>query len=133
MLTEGSGRRALVLFTDGEDRSSQTTFAAAKEKLESTDATLFAVGLGRGATVEELKRALQDLTEANGGLVLFAEKSKDLKAVFARVVEELSHQYLLGYESTNQNRDGTWRPVRVEMTEKRYRVRARQGYRAPSK
>jgi Ca-activated chloride channel homolog len=133
MLTQGTGRRALVLFTDGEDRSSQTTFAAVKEKLESTDATLFAVGLGRGATVEELKHALQELTDANGGSVLFADKSKDLKAVFARVVEELSHQYLLGYESTNQKRDGAWRPVRVEMTDKHYRVHARQGYRAPSK
>jgi Ca-activated chloride channel homolog len=133
MLTQGTGRRALVLFTDGEDRSSQTTLAAVKEKLESTDSTLFAVGLGRGATVDELKRALQDLTEANGGSVLFAEKSRDLKGVFARVVEELSHQYLLGYESTNQKRDGTWRPVRVETTEKRYRVHARQGYRAPER
>jgi VWFA-related protein len=130
MLSQGTGRRAIVLFTDGEDRSSQTTLAAVREKLESTDATLFVVGLGRGATVEQLKKSLEDLVEANGGLVLFAEKARDLKTPFSKVLEELSNQYLLGYESTNQKRDGSWRPVKVETVDKKYRVRARQGYRA---
>jgi len=130
MLSQGTGRRAIVLFTDGEDRSSQTTLAAVREKLESTDATLFVVGLGRGATVEQLKKSLEDLVEANGGLVLFAERAKDLKTPFSKVLEELSNQYLLGYESTNDKRDGTWRAVKVETVDKKYRVRARQGYRA---
>jgi VWFA-related protein len=128
-LQEGTGRRAIVLFTDGEDRSSQTTLATVREKLESTDATLFVIGLGRGATAAELRKTLEDLVDANGGLVLFAERAKDLKTPFATILDELSHQYLLGYEPTDPTGDGAWRPIKVDMTDKNLRVRVRRGYR----
>jgi hypothetical protein len=43
----------------------------------------------------------------------------------------LSHQYLLSYASSNEARDGSWRKIHVEVTDKSLRVRHRQGYRAP--
>jgi VWFA-related protein len=133
IVSGGAGRRALVLFTDGEDRSSQTSIATVREKLESTDATLFVVGLGRGATVDRLKRGMEELVEVNGGVALFAEHAKDLRAPFGKVLAELANQYLIGYESTNPARDGSWRTIKVESTDKRHRIRTRQGYRAASK
>jgi Ca-activated chloride channel homolog len=133
LLDEESGRRAIVLFTDGEDQSSQLSLATVREKLESTDATLFVVGLGRGATAAELKKAMEELVDANGGLVLFAERAKDLKTPFAAILQELSHQYLLGYEPSSGVTDDSWRPIKVEMVDKNLRVRARRGYRLVSK
>jgi len=133
ILAEGTGRRAVVLFTDGDDRSSQATLASVEATLESSDATLYVVGLGRGATAEELRKTMEELADASGGRVLFAEKSRDLRSTFASVVAELSNQYLIGYESTNTKRDGSWRALKVEPTDKRYRIRARHGYRALAK
>lgn len=133
MLGEAAGRRAIVLFTDGEDRSSQTSLASVREKLETTDATLFVVGLGRGAVVEQLKETLSALVESNGGLVQFAERARDLKTPFTAVLEELSHQYLLGFTPPGLARDGAWHPLRIEVSNRDLRIRARQGYRAPAK
>src|SRR5204863_6151644 len=85
ILATGTGRRAIVLFTDGDDRSSQATLASIEEKLQASDATLFAVGLGRGATAEALRKTLEDLADASGGHVLFADKPKELHDTFADV------------------------------------------------
>jgi len=42
----------------------------------------------------------------------------------------LSNQYLIGYQSTNRKRDGTWREIAVDLPGSTHTVRARQGYRA---
>jgi Ca-activated chloride channel family protein len=133
LLATGTGRRAVVLFTDGDDRNSQATLASTEEKLQGSDATLFVVGLGRGASADALRKTLEDLADASGGRVLFAEKAKELREPFTAVVSELSNQYLIGFESTNRKRDGGWRTLKIETGDKRYRVRARRGYRAPAK
>lgn len=133
LVATGTGRRAVVLFTDGDDRNSQATLASTEEKLQGSDATLFVVGLGRGATADALRKTLEDLADSSGGRVLFAEKAKELREPFTAVVSELANQYLIGFESSNGKRDGGWRALKIETTDKRYRVRARQGYRAAAK
>ena len=45
------------------------------------------------------------------------------------LLDELSNQYLLGYQPTNPKRDDTWREIRVQV-DGHPNVRARQGYRA---
>jgi hypothetical protein len=64
--------------------------------------------------------------------VLFVERSDQLQAPFTEILEELSNQYIVGYESTNTKHDGGWREVKVEVPGGS-EVRARQGYRAPTK
>jgi hypothetical protein len=56
-----------------------------------------------------------------------------LRASKAEASGRLAGPYLLGFESTNTKRDGSWRALKVETVDKRYRVRARRGYRAASK
>jgi hypothetical protein len=51
-----------------------------------------------------------------------------LQRMFQEIFDDLSHQYLVGYQPTNQKRDGAWRKIRVEVGED-YTVRHRQGYR----
>ena len=126
------GRHAVVVFTDGEDRSSLTTLESVEARIKKSDATLFAVSLGRGPKVDALKAVLERLTAA-GGRTVFTEHADKLDGPFGEIVEELSNQYLLGYEPTNRRHDGTWRRITVETINKRHRVRARQGYTAESK
>lgn len=133
LLSRQQGRRSLVVFSDGEDQSSQATFAVVDRALRATDATLFMVALGRGREQADLRETLQALAEPTGGRALIAEQSSDLDEAFGELLNELTHQYLLGYESTNTAKDGAWRKLEVDVPGTNYRVRARQGYFGPVK
>ena len=131
LLSKQPGRRVLVVFSDGDDRSSHATIANDEASMRSTDTTLFMVALGRGAREAQLRSGVQRLITLSGGRGLFVEKSENLESAFAEIVEELSNQYLIGYQSTNTKRDGSWREIAVDTPEGGHTVRARQGYRAP--
>jgi Ca-activated chloride channel family protein len=128
LLSRQPGRRGLVVFSDGEDRSSQVTLAAVERALKTRDATLFSVAFGRGRESEDLRATLERLAEPSGGRVVFAERAEDLRRAFADVLLDLQHQYLLGFQSTNGKLDGTWRRLSIEVADSNYRVRAREGY-----
>jgi Ca-activated chloride channel homolog len=128
ILARHPGRRALVIFSDGDDQASQASFQDVERLVREGDATVFMVGLGRGATNSELKDRMEQLALASGGRALFVDRSDQLGAPFAAIVEELSNQYMLGFEP---KRDGKWHTIEVQVPNTRYRVRARQGYKGP--
>jgi Ca-activated chloride channel homolog len=132
-LSKQPGRRVLVVFSDGDDRSSHATIAAVEQAVRASDATLFMVALGSGVKNALLKSSIQRLVDLSGGRSLFVERSDQLDGPFAEILLELSNQYLIGYESTNTKRDGAWREIKVELPGHRHQVRARQGYNAPKK
>ena len=125
----GTGRRAVVIFTDGEDRNSHVAIAEAERQLEGSDSVVYIVGLGQGAKVPALKTIIERLAKKSGGRAFYAETAKKLDEPFGQIVDELSNQYLLGYPPTNDKKDGVWRTLRVELANKDLKVRARQGYR----
>lgn len=129
MLGSQPGRRALVLFSDGEDQSSIATLEAAIERVEASDSTVYAVGLGQATRVRQLRELLERLVRIGGGRGLFIEREDELKTAFADIVEDLSNQYLVGYQPTNQRRDGKWRELRIEVDGPGLKVRHRQGFR----
>lgn len=130
-LSQQPGRRVLVVFTDGDDRTSHATIQSVEEAVRANDATLFMVALGRGVKEAQLKSGIERLVDLSGGRALFVERSDQLEQPFSEILEELSNQYIVGYESSNPKRNGQWRAVRVELPGTPYAVRARQGYRAP--
>jgi Ca-activated chloride channel family protein len=128
LLSRQPGRRGLVVFSDGEDRSSQTTLEAVDRALKVSDATLFSVAFGRSRESADLRRTLERLAEPSGGRVVVAERAEDLRRAFGDVLQDLQHQYLLGFQSTNEKLDGTWRRLEIDVAGSDYRVRAREGY-----
>jgi Ca-activated chloride channel family protein len=133
LLSRQQGRRSLVVFSDGEDQSSQATFAVVDRALRGSDATLFMVALGRGRDQADLRETLDALAQPTGGRAIFAEKPSELDEAFAELLNELTHQYLIGFESTNPGKDGAWRRLEIDVPGTSHRVRARQGYFAPDK
>jgi VWFA-related protein len=129
MLGRQTGRKALVVFTDGEDQGSHATIHDVERKLQSSDVTLYMIGQGRGVTMEPLKRIMERLSVPTGGRALFTDSVDELHVAFADLLDELSNQYLLGYQSTNSKRDDAWRKIKVDV-DGHHDVRARQGYRA---
>jgi Ca-activated chloride channel family protein len=132
-LSKQPGRRVLVVFSDGDDRTSHATLESVEQAVRSSDATLFMVALGRAVQNSSLKSGIERLVDLSGGRALFVERSDRLDGPFAEILEELSNQYLIGYQSTNSKRDGSWRAIKVELPKQSFQVRARQGYRAPEK
>jgi Ca-activated chloride channel family protein len=129
MLGKQPGRRAMVVFSDGEDQGSHASITDVERRLQASDVTLYMIGQGRGVEVAALKTIMQRLVEPTGGRALFTDSIDELHLRFADLLEELSNQYLLGYESTNTRRDDTFRKISVQV-DGQGRVRARQGYRA---
>jgi Ca-activated chloride channel family protein len=132
-LSKQPGRRVLVVFSDGDDKSSHSTVEAVERAVRASDATLFMVALGNGARNATLKSRIERLMEMSGGRVYFVEHAELLDEPFAEILEELSNQYLIGYQSTDTKRDGAWREIKLELPDHRYSVRSRQGYNAPAK
>lgn len=73
---------------------------------------------------------LQTITTRTGGRVYLAETFADTRAAFADIAEELRNQYLIGYYSTGNKRDGKYHKIKLESARKGVEVRARLGYRA---
>jgi VWFA-related protein len=129
MLGRQTGRKALVVFSDGEDQGSHVTIEEVERRLQASDVTLYMIGQGRGVSQDYLKKAMHRLTVPTGGRVFTTDSIDELHGAFEELLDELSNQYLLGYPPTNTKRDDTWREIKVEV-EGHKGVRARQGYRA---
>ena len=131
-LARGSGRRALIVFTDGDDRASRATRVQVRAAAEASDVTVYFVALGRGQAVEQLLEGMEELATLSGGRALRADRTAQLGARFGEVLAELAHQYLIGYVPTNGTPDGQWRRIELRLREPDLRIRARLGYRAPA-
>jgi Ca-activated chloride channel homolog len=129
MLGRQTGRKVLLIFTDGEDQGSHATIADVERRLQSSDVTLYMIGQGRAVTLDSLKKVMERLAAPTGGRALFTESIDELHAAFEDLLDELSNQYLLGYASNNDARDDAWRRIKVNV-DGDYEIRARQGYRA---
>ena len=73
--------------------------------------------------------ALRLITDDTGGRTEIVRGSSGLGPATARIADELSKQYYMGYVSTAE-RDGRWHSIRVEVRDRRLTVRARRGYTA---
>jgi len=130
LLGRQAGRRSLVVFTDGEDQSSVASLKRVEARMETSDATIYPIGLGRGVRETGLRAILERLATVSGGRAFVTDRIERLERDFSAIVEELSSQYLLAYVPANPAHDGTWRRITVDVAGGKYRVRARQGYRA---
>jgi len=128
MLGRQTGRRVLVVFTDGEGQGSHATITDVERGLQGSDVTLYMIGQGRGVTQTRLKAIMERLSKPTGGRALFSDDVGALRTTFAELLGELSNQYLLSYAPPVARRGETWRSIRVEV-DGHPEVRARQGYR----
>lgn len=124
------GRKGVVIFSDGDDRNSLSTREKAMSRVQASDAMLYTIGFGGGATVPGLRSRLESYAKATGGRAFFPQRPQELDDVFNQIVAELANQYVLSYSSTNLKQDSVWRNIKVRVRNGKYDVRARQGYRA---
>ena len=124
------GRKGVVIFSDGDDRNSLTPRETAMSRVQASDAMLYTIGFGGGATVPQLRKSLESYAHSTGGRAFFPRHATDLDGVFDDIVSELANQYVLSYSSTNLKQDNSWRNIKVQVRTGKYDIRARRGYRA---
>ena len=71
---------------------------------------------------------MQQLADTTGGRLFGAKSIRDLDSVYEQVAEELRSVYTLGYYPSNQEFDGAWRRIHVNVRGVEARVRTRPGY-----
>ena len=134
-------RKAILIVSDGGDNSSRFTPHQVQADVLESDMQTYAIGIfepdaTRKLTVEEQHGPdlLEELAEATGGRHYRVDDIDQLASVAARVSTDLRNQYLLGYTSTNAERDGKYRQVKVNVTANgaaKLRTYYRRGYYAP--
>lgn len=88
--------------------------------------------LGTHTLLNEVRMAqdsLRVISEETGGFA--AVNRNDYRDTFGRIIRDNSSYYILGYYSTDDRRDGRFRPVDVRLRRPGLQVRARKGYTAP--
>jgi Ca-activated chloride channel homolog len=135
---EGStGRKVLVLFTDGEDSRSELSFSDATQLLRSSRVTVYPIAFSSFAPSStravKARSVLQQFADLTGGTVFHPSSSRDLSSIYQKILDELRGQYVLGYVSDNRKTDGKVRRVSVEVSNRpELRLRHRPGYQGPS-
>jgi VWFA-related protein len=132
-LAEESGRRVVLVFTDGDDTDSRSVdFGRVIERARDEEFIIYAIGLqsrfmGR---VTRPDRNLRRLAEETGGGYFELTRSQDLGSAFSRVADELHRQYVLGF--TPAALDGKVHMLEVRTVVSGMTVRARKSYLAKS-
>src|SRR5579863_2996084 len=134
MLAKETGRKAMILLTDGEDQGSQLTVKDAVEAAQKSDSIVYVLlcadrgfygSAGMGYYGEgEMKK----LTEQTGGrLINVGNNFQKLRDAFEQIANELRSQYNIGYTPDNTKLDGSYRKLEIK-NKQGYKIQARAGY-----
>ena len=125
-------KKALLVISDGNDSRSLVTLPELRRAIVETDVLVYALGIdnppGARQQSERLDaNALRQITDDTGGRTEAVRGAAALDAAIARIAAELRQQYSLGY-STAVPRDGRPHELRVEVRDRRMKVRARRSF-----
>ena len=120
-------RRALILVTDGEDRSSHYKQDELFAELRENDVQIYVIGfvneldatggLIRKSSKEKAVNLLTKLAEQTGGRAFFPNSTSELPQIAQEITKDLRTQYVVGYYPSNKARDGSFRAVRVQVAD----------------
>jgi len=116
-------RKALIVFTDGDDNASNVSHGQVVEEVQSSAVLLYFIAIGSPVLVDS--HTLEPLSDLSGGRTLYISKQETVSTVMEQIRTELSQQYYLAYYVSK--RPGSHR-LRVEVPGRSLRVRAKTGY-----
>ena len=130
VLGRQSGRKAMVILTDGEDQGSQLKLADAIEAAQRADVVAYVLLItdpGFSSNYGDMNK----LAEQTGGRVITVSRPDKLDKAFSEISDELRSQYTLGFTSTNAVNDGKFRRLQIKSKDG-YKIQARKGYYPPN-
>lgn len=153
LLQKQNGRKALVLFTDGEDSGSKISLEEAIRSAQRADTLAYSVriadeersggfgapggggrhgGWGGGPSSRgerpDGKKILQQISKQTGGAYFEASKKRSVEQIYSEIEDDLRNQYSLGYTSDNTGEGAAYRKIQLTVKEKNMIVQSREGY-----
>ena len=128
-IKDAPGRKALVIFSDGADTTSQLQDKDVVDYARAVEATVYSIGFkGQGGMMSSSPRGfLRKIATETGGQFFAPDKVGELIKVFNEISNELKNHYLLAYTPTKEP-DGTWREIALKVNRPDTEVRVRKGY-----
>lgn len=123
-----SGKKAIVVFTDGADNSSLLNARAAVQRAKKAGVPVYAIAEGEALTTRTLLDELKDVAEMTGGQSYQAHNAGDIARIFQEISADLQHTYMLAYQPP-PHPESKWRTIQVLVSGlKDARIRAKEGY-----
>ena len=133
-LQQETGRKAIIILTDGEDQGSTQKLQGAIESAQKSNTIVYPILIADRAmylAAGEIymgSSAMQALAEQTGGRVInVGNNGRKLEDAFDQIQDELRTQYLASYTPINKDADGKFRKVELDCG-KGVKVQARKGY-----
>jgi VWFA-related protein len=132
-LNQESGRKAMILLTDGEDEGSSHKIGEAIAAAQRSNALVYVILIADrgfyGGFGYSGYSAMKRMTEESGGrLIDVGNNGKKLEAAFQQIEDELRTQYVATYTPSNTKLDGSFRKLAVECRGDGMKVQVRKGY-----
>jgi len=120
-------RRALIVVTDGEDRVSFYKQEQLFARLREADVQIYVIGFVneldkeggfiRKSPRERAVSLINKLATETGGRAFFPQSIAELPQIASEIVRDLRTQYVLAYSPTNKARDGSYRAIKVAVSD----------------
>ncbi len=138
-LAKQTGRKAIVILSDGGDNGSRRSLAEAIEQAQRADVQIYSVlysmwdrgagpMMGQSATADPGRGILKLLSESTGGQVFTVSRNASLREIFAQISQDLRLQYELGYTPPADLEPNSYHKLELKAKNKRLSVQARKGF-----
>jgi VWFA-related protein len=127
LLKDITGRKALILMTDGVDIGSTSTLAEAVDAAQKNDTILYSI-LFADRNGDRGWGALKKLSRETGGAFYEVSKRLGIDAIFGLIQNELRSQYNLGYVSNTPVQVSEFRKIQLSVKRPGLTVQARDRY-----
>ncbi|MDR3752135.1 MAG: VWA domain-containing protein [Terracidiphilus sp.] len=134
-LNQETGRKALILLTDGEDQGSRVKISEAIAAAQKSNVIVYVIliadrgfygGFSFGYSGFSAMKRLS--AETGGRLIDVGNNGPKLEAAFQQIEDELRTQYVASYTPSNTKLDGSFRRLGVECSGDGMKVQVRKGY-----
>ena len=140
LMRKQSGRKALIVLSDGVDTGSKVSLSTAVEAAQRADTLVYSIlfedlqgyggiGIGRGGFGgADGKKVLQQISRETGGRFFEVSRKNTLAKIYDEIDEDLRHQYSLGYTPDRTEASGGYHRIRLTTRQKGLIVQTREGY-----
>jgi Ca-activated chloride channel homolog len=133
-LVQANGRRAILMFSDGEDNSSSHDMMAAIETAQAANVVVYTIRYtetNKHGVLNARNKygisVMDRIAKETGGAHIDAEHT-DPHTYFRQIAEELRTSYELAYYPTNKAKDGTFRKIGIKPMDEAIKIRTKTGY-----